>query len=78
DFYAAIRDQRPPIASAEAGFRALEIALAAYASGVTGQVISLPLTADNSVFRMGIDGLTNLKAGSESRTRRAGIFGLRD
>ncbi|HLV33517.1 MAG TPA: Gfo/Idh/MocA family oxidoreductase, partial [Spirillospora sp.] len=77
DFYNAIRDKRPPLASAEAGLRALEIALAAYVSGATGQVVTLPLDPASPVYHQGIAGLSEINIWSESRTKRAGIFGLR-
>lgn len=77
DFYNAIRDKRPPLASAEAGLRALEIALAAYVSGATGQVVTLPLDPANPVYHQGIAGLSGINIWSESRTKQVGIFGLR-
>lgn len=77
DFVDAIRQQRPPLASAAAGKRALEIALAGYLSGVTGQVVTLPLETDHPVFQKGISGLSEVASWAGSQTKRAGIFGLR-
>lgn len=78
DFRDAIRQKRQPIAPAGAAARALEVALAAYLSGVTGRVMTLPLPADHPVYQKGIYGLCEVQAWDESRTRRAGIFGLRE
>jgi predicted dehydrogenase len=77
DFRDAIRDKRQPIAPARAGQRALEIALAAYLSGVTGQVIPLPLDNENPVYQKGIEGLKEIPAWAKSRMQAAGLFGLR-
>lgn len=77
DFRDAIRDDREPIAPASAGARALQIALGAYISGVTGKVVSLPLDASNPVYRKGIDGIAELQAWDQSKTKAAGLFGLR-
>ena len=76
DFAGAVRDNRPPIASAAAGKRALEVALGGYLSGVTGRTVTLPLDTENPVFVQGIAGLSAVGAWAESRTRKAGIFGL--
>ncbi len=78
DFGAAIREDRPPIAPAAAGARALEIVLGAYASAVTGRVVSLPLDESNPVYRKGIDGIRDLDAWAGSKTVAAGLFGLRE
>ncbi|NDJ62817.1 MAG: Gfo/Idh/MocA family oxidoreductase [Chloroflexi bacterium] len=78
DFRDAIREQRPTIAPGQAGQRALEVALAGYLSGVTGQVITLPLPTDHPVYQRGIEGMTQVEAWSGSKTRAAGLFGLRD
>lgn len=77
EFHSAIREYRAPLASAAAGGRALETALAAYQSGVTGQVVTLPLQSTNPVFQKGIDGLADVQAWAQSRTHSAGIFGLK-
>jgi predicted dehydrogenase len=76
NFSAAIREKRPPLASAEAGQRALEIALAAYLSGATGQVVTLPLNTSHPIYQKGITGLSEMNIWPQSRTKRAGIFGL--
>jgi len=43
EFVAAIREQRPPTVTGEDGYKALEVAMAAYASMETGQPVTLPL-----------------------------------
>ena len=43
EFVAAIREQRPPKVTGEDGYKALEVALAAYASVESGQPVKLPL-----------------------------------
>jgi predicted dehydrogenase len=45
EFVAAIREQRPPAVTGEDGYRAIEVALAAYQSAATGQPVKLPLAA---------------------------------
>lgn len=77
DFRDAIRDERQPIAPAAAGARALEIVLGAYESAVTGRVVSLPLDPSSPVYQKGIDGIAELEVWAGSKTRAAGIFGLR-
>jgi len=78
DFRDAIAENRPTIAPAAAGKRALELTLGAYASSVTGQVVTLPLATDNPVYQKGIDGIADLPAWKDSHTKKAGIFGLRN
>ena len=78
DFRDAIRHDRAPIAPAAAGARALQIALGAYVSGVTGKVVSLPLDMSHPVYQKGIDGITDLQAWDKSKTKAAGLFGLRE
>jgi predicted dehydrogenase len=77
DFRDAIRQNRPTIAPARAGLRALEVVLGGYLSGVTGQVVPLPLPTDHPVYQKGIAGLAEVDAWHDSRTKRAGLFGLR-
>ena len=43
EFVTAVQEQRPPSVSGEDGYRALEVALAAYASMEHGQPVALPL-----------------------------------
>lgn len=45
EFVTASREQRPPSVSGEDGYKALEIALAAYQSAEQGQPVTLPLMA---------------------------------
>jgi predicted dehydrogenase len=78
DFHVAIREKRDPVAPARNGQRALELALAAYLSAVTGQVITLPLPEDHPVYQKGIAGIREVDLWPHSRARQAGIFGLRD
>jgi hypothetical protein len=77
DFRDAIREKRPTVAPAIAGQRALEIALGGYLSGAIGRVVKLPLLPDNPVYQKGIDGIKVVDIWPESRTKAAGIFGLR-
>ena len=78
DFQAAIRHKRQPMAPASAGARALELTLGAYASAVTGRVVSLPLDKTSPVYHKGVAGLAELEAWAESKTKAAGLFGLRE
>jgi predicted dehydrogenase len=41
EFVSAIREQRPPVVTGEDGYRAVEVALAAYRSAATGQPVAL-------------------------------------
>ena len=66
------------IAPAHAGERALHLALGAYVSGATGRTMSLPLSADHSVYQQGISGMSQVNVWGASPTRRAGLFGLRE
>jgi predicted dehydrogenase len=43
EFVAAVREQRTPLVTGEDGYRALEVALAAYKSAEIGQPVKLPL-----------------------------------
>jgi predicted dehydrogenase len=76
DFAQAIRLGRDPIAPAEAGLRALEAVLAAYASAATGRVVALPLGEDHPVYQRGVYGLAELPGWDASPLRRRGILGL--
>ena len=78
DFRDAICEDREPMAPAAAGARALEVVLGAYASAATGRVVSLPLDSANPVYRMGIDGIAELDVWPQSKTKAAGLFGLRE
>lgn len=77
DFHDAIREKRQPLPTARAGHRALEITLAGYMSGAIGRTVTLPLSSDNPVYQQGIAGMKDVAVWSESRTKRAGLFGLR-
>ncbi len=76
-FAGAVRTGSPLLASGTVGARALEVALGAYLSGVTGHVVELPLEEDHPVFLQGIAGLAKCEVWSRGRTARSGIFGLR-
>ena len=78
DFRDAIREDRQPMAPAAAGARALDIVLGAYVSAVTGRVVSLPLDSDNPVHQQGIEGIAELDVWEQSRTKAAGLFGLKE
>lgn len=76
DFVTALREGREPVAGPESGMRALEAALGAYASGVTGQVIALPLDPKGPLHRLGLEGLSQLPAWDDSPVVRKRLFGL--
>lgn len=76
DFVSAIREGREPIAGPGSGMRALEAALGAYASGVTGQVIALPLDPKGPLHRLGLEGLSQLPAWDESPVIDKRLYGL--
>lgn len=77
DFRDAIREKRDPIAPARAGERALQLALAGYVSGATGRTTTLPLPTDHPVYLEGINGMAKVDVWEQSRTKAAGLFGLR-
>lgn len=77
DFRDAIRENREPIAPARAGERALHITLGGYISSVTGQTVTLPLSSQHPVYLEGIDGMKKVNVWDASRTKQAGLFGLR-
>ncbi|MCA9915009.1 MAG: hypothetical protein KC496_16760, partial [Anaerolineae bacterium] len=78
DFRDAIREKREPIAPARAGERALHLTLGGYLSGATGKTITLPLSPDHPLYLEGISGMAKAQTWDESRTKAAGLFGLRD
>ena len=78
DFRDAIREDREPMAPAAAGARALEIVLGAYASAATGRVVALPLDPAGPVYQRGIAGIVELDIWEGSKTKAAGLFGLRE
>lgn len=77
DFCNAVREERNPVATADDAQRALEIALAAYLSSSTGKTIDLPLPEDHPVFLKGVHGIADVESKANSKTKKAGIFGLR-
>lgn len=76
NFQAAIRAGCDPIAPGEAGMQALEATLAAYASGATGHLLSLPLKADHPVYLKGVTGIQDLDIWKEGSLCRQEVFGL--
>lgn len=76
DFAEALRLNRPPIAPAEAGLRALTGALAAYESAALGRVVALPLSPDDPVFQRGVLGLADWQLPQGSPLVERGLFGL--
>ena len=77
DFSTAIRTGCDPVAPAEAGLRALQAALGAYASGATGRLITLPLSQDHPVFQHGVGGLSAMEVRKDGPLVKRGVFGLR-
>ena len=76
NFADAVRHGTPMMAPAQDGKRALDIALGAYLSGVTGRTITLPLPTDHPVYMKGLLGMAEADVWEHS-TKRVGIFGLR-
>ncbi|RMF80206.1 MAG: gfo/Idh/MocA family oxidoreductase [Chloroflexi bacterium] len=76
DFADAIATERPTVAPAESGLRALELVLGAYTSAVTGRVITLPLGKNTPVFSEGVQGLLHINPWPQSRTVAAKLFGI--
>lgn len=77
NFVQAIRSGGDPIAPGEAGLRALEATLAAYASGVTGRVLALPLSPSDPLYLDGVAGLKNLEIWKDGPLYKRNVFGLR-
>ena len=78
DFRDAIQTGRQSVMPASSGKRALEIALGGYLSSVTGRVVTLPLPVDHPVYQRGIAGMRDVDVWEYSRTKTAGLFGLRE
>lgn len=78
DFAAAVREGRDPIAPAEAGLRALQATLGAYAAAAIGHIIDLPLAADHPVFVQGSMGMRDLDIRLSGPLQRKRLFGLGD
>lgn len=76
EFADAVRTGGEPAASGEAGLRALEATLGAYASAATGRVVSLPLSPDDPVFQQGVMGLRGLAVWPAGPLIKRGVFGL--
>ena len=77
DFRDAVMARREPIASGEAGLRALEAILGAYLSAAIGQPVALPLPADHPVYRKGAAGIAELDLPASSPVARRGLFGTK-
>lgn len=78
DFRDAIRENRAPIAPARAGESALQLALAGYLSSATGRTVTLPLPVGHPVYELGINGIAQADIWEKSKTKSAGLFGLRE
>jgi len=76
DFAEAVLSGRSPIASGADGQRILEATLAAYASGATGEVVSVSLDPSGPVFQEGVVGLRQVALPEWSPLRRQSLFGL--
>lgn len=74
DFVDAVRSGRDPIASGETGLRVLEATIAAYQSGATGEMVSLPLDRSSPAFRLGAFGLRQLDLPPWSPLLRTSMF----
>jgi predicted dehydrogenase len=75
DFRDAVATGRAPVASGEAGLRALEAILGAYLSAATGQSVALPLPADHPVYQRGAAGIAALDLPESSPVSRRGLYG---
>jgi predicted dehydrogenase len=76
DFVDAILTERDPVAPGEAGMRALQATLAAYASGVTARFITLPLSPGNPVYQRGVGAMKELDVWKNGSLYKQDIFGL--
>lgn len=76
DFIESIKEGREPIASAEAGKRALEAVLGCYESAALERVVYLPLPSDDPVYRSGVAGLSDLAIDGNNRLKRRRLYGL--
>jgi len=47
-------------------------------SATTGRTVTLPLPTDHPVYQRGINGMAEIDVWERSRTRNAGLFGLRE
>lgn len=76
DFASAVREGKAPLADAAVGLRALEAALASYASALQGMTLRLPLDREGPLYQRGLEGLQDLpvQPGSPLVTKR--LFGL--
>jgi predicted dehydrogenase len=77
DFREAVISGREPIASGEAGLRALEAILGAYLSGALDEPVSLPLPADHPVYRQGARGIAELELPAGSPVAQRGLYGTK-
>jgi predicted dehydrogenase len=74
DFLAAVRDKRRPLATGADGLRALEAAVAAYASAATQTVIDVPLDRQGPAFLRGTSGVPELDRPQSSPLNRLPLF----
>ncbi len=76
DFLEAMRSGCDPVATGEAGERALQATLAAYQAGVTGHGVTIPYSVDHPVYQKGVAGFQDLDLWKAAPAFRRGIFGL--
>ena len=76
DFIAAVRDGRDPAAPGEEGERALQATLAAYASGLSGRMIALPMPVGHPVYEKGVAGIADLGLAQDAPAYQRRVFGL--
>jgi predicted dehydrogenase len=75
DFRDAVKNGTVPIASGEEGLVALDAILGAYLAGALEEQVSLPLSSDNPVYRLGAAGIAELDLPPGSPVVRRGLYG---
>jgi predicted dehydrogenase len=75
DFRDAVMAGREPIASGQAGLRALDAILGAYLSAAIGLPVTLPLPEDHPVYQKGAAGIATLDLPASSPVARRGLYG---
>lgn len=74
DFVAAVQTGGSPRASCADGQRILEATVGALKSAATGQLVSIPLEADDPVFQRGLLGVNDLELPEWSPVRRRSLY----
>jgi predicted dehydrogenase len=74
DFAHAILERRAPAGEGARALHALESTLAAYASGVTGRMVELPLSPGDPMYEFGALGVAQLDLPAWSPVRTRGLF----